>query len=128
MPQNNTNELDEILSKPQIENIPDDLWASLHPTFTGLWTDYHGSLDELQASDVFSISDLLSEEREKKLIEQLTAWNTRQCLKAQETLLERLKQGHERPMNVGNAVILINAIEQELTDVRVELASLEGQS
>lgn len=60
-----------ILDERQIENIPKDLWETIHATWTGLWVDYHGSLDEMQASDIYSVSDLLSDDRAIKLIDQI---------------------------------------------------------
>jgi hypothetical protein len=81
-------QLTAILDKPQMENIPDDLWGTIYPTWTGLWTDYHGSLDEKQPSDVYAVSDLLSEERKKKLLQELVA-----VVQSQRTaLLEELEK------------------------------------
>lgn len=81
-------QLTAILDKPQMENIPDDLWGTIYPTWTGLWTDYHGSLDEKQPSDVYAVSDLLSEERKRKLLQELVA-----VVQSQRTaLLEELEK------------------------------------
>jgi hypothetical protein len=65
----NTDEwLTKLLSKsPIAEEPPKGLWESLHATWTGIWTDFWGKWDELQASDVFPITDLLSEEAEQRL-------------------------------------------------------------
>lgn len=66
-------QIDEILeAKPDLIPPPDGLWESVHATWTGLWTDFHGEWDERQASDVFPVVDLLSEEREEWLKTALT--------------------------------------------------------
>ncbi len=62
-----------VLNEPQIENIPDDLWGTIYPTWTGLWTDYYGNLDEEQPSDIYAVSELLSDKRLEKLLGQLVS-------------------------------------------------------
>lgn len=74
-------DIDEILEAKPVENVPDDIWGTLHPTWTGLWTDAYGEWDERQASDLFPISDLLSEER-LEWLKQAIATHTAKAVEA----------------------------------------------
>lgn len=88
--------------KPDLIPPPDGLWESIHATWTGLWTDFYGSWDERQASDVFPISDLLSSEREDAFVKALATLIRQKELEAaslaQRRLCEALKRAvHEHP-------------------------------
>jgi hypothetical protein len=76
--------LEEILAaKPTDKDVPESIWNDIHPTFTGLWTDSYGEWDEQQASDLFPVSDLLSDDRE--------AWLKSEILQALAAEIEPLK-------------------------------------
>lgn len=61
-------ELEQLFTKSPIEkNVPDDVWGTIHPTWTGLWTDAYGEWDELQPSDIYPLTELLSEDAESRL-------------------------------------------------------------
>lgn len=90
-------EIDKMLNtKPDLVPPPDGLWESIHGTWTGLWTDFHGNWDERQASDVFPISDLLSDERAawlKEQIQQLIATATNRA-RIDELVALKTANGH----------------------------------
>lgn len=60
-----------LKTSPIGSEVPDNIWETIHATWTGLWTDAYGEWDEKQASDVFPISDLLSTNRELWLKQQI---------------------------------------------------------
>lgn len=65
--------IEDILEFKPKKYVPKDLWGSIKATWTGLWTDFYGEWDELQASDAFPISHLLSGDAEKRLIQGIEA-------------------------------------------------------
>ena len=75
---NSESELDKILDHKPVENVPDDIWETIHATWTGLWTDAYGEWDEKQPSDLYPISDLLSEKRLQSLKAAILAWHHQQ--------------------------------------------------
>lgn len=92
-PTNNNYELDAILTTSPTKNVPDDIWETIHATWTGLWTDAYGEWDELQASDIFPISELLSSERELWLKQAIHRY-TQKMVVAE---LKRIKEGVSLP-------------------------------
>jgi hypothetical protein len=81
-----------LAKKPELVPPPDGLWESVHATWTGLWTDFYGVWDELQASDVFPLSDFLSDEREKQFVDDLVALILADRAAHKNQLLDRVGQ------------------------------------
>lgn len=88
LPEDIRERVEKILDEPQVKDIPEDLWKTIYPTWTGLWTDYHGEFEERQPSDIYAVSDLLSSERYDKLIAQLLALLQEVDRKAREDILK----------------------------------------
>lgn len=65
-------ELDEIFNASPIDKeVPEDVWKTIYPTWTGLWTDAYGEWDERQPSDIYPLTELLSTEAEARLKDRL---------------------------------------------------------
>lgn len=63
----------ELAAKPTTESVPADIWSTIYPTWTGLWTDAYGKWDERQPSDIYPITEFLSESAEQRFLEQTIA-------------------------------------------------------
>lgn len=67
-------EIDEVFNKSPInKEVPADIWGTIYPTWTGLWTDGYGEWDECQPSDIYPLVELLSKEAYERLKLQLLA-------------------------------------------------------
>lgn len=67
-------EIDEVFNKSPInKEVPADIWETIYPTWTGLWTDGFGEWDERQPSDIYPLVELLSKEAYERLKLQLLA-------------------------------------------------------
>lgn len=67
-PPDATGGLDKIFNQSPIDKeVPENIWETIRPTWTGLWTDAYGEWDEKQPSDLYPLSDLLSSEAEQRL-------------------------------------------------------------
>lgn len=64
---------DELKAKPIEKAVPDNIWETIHATWTGLWTDAYGEWDERQPSDIYPITDLLSAQAEERLLKNVTS-------------------------------------------------------
>lgn len=65
-------QLKQLLDKSPInEEVPDDIWGTIYPTWTGLWTDGYGSWDEKQPSDIYPLSELMSNEAKERFINEV---------------------------------------------------------
>lgn len=82
--QDSQSELDKIFNASPIdEEVPEDIWGTIYPTWTGLWTDGYGEWDEKQPSDIYPLTEILSREAEERLKKAIEAYVTTRVKEAE---------------------------------------------
>jgi hypothetical protein len=125
---NHDTELEEILNaRPTDKEVPESVWNDIYATWTGLWTDSYGEWDEQQASDLFPISDLLSEERQAWLVKALHTYLYKQTLellgKTEKTFRQQFPSSLASPETIRDydkAVKSRNDFREELRKAAAE--------